>query len=136
MSDPSVVIEPPSNNWRSDNNNNNDNYRQIRLPSLVKDPRGISLEKNIDTRRGEDGDRPLHPPLQLTHLQTLARESLEDLNIPVRREEGDIHLLLSLPQYLIVRYVTMADTREIDTVHRLYRTRKFYSLRKYLISRQ
>ena len=27
MSDPSVVIEPPDNNWRSDNNN--DNYRQI-----------------------------------------------------------------------------------------------------------
>ena len=27
MSDPSVVIEPPDNNWKSDNNN--DNYRQI-----------------------------------------------------------------------------------------------------------
>ena len=32
MSDPSVVIEPPGNNWRSDNNN--DNYRQIHQTSL------------------------------------------------------------------------------------------------------
>ena len=109
---------------------------KIRLPSLVEVPGGISLEKNIVTRRGGDGDRPLHPPLQLINLQTLARESLEELNISVRREEGDIHLLLHLPQYLIVRFVIMADTREIDTVHKLYRTRKFYSLRKYLISRQ
>ena len=109
---------------------------KIRLPSLVEDPGEISLEKNIDTRKGGDGDRSLHPSLQLSHLQTIARESLEDLNIPVRRKEGDIRLLLPLPQYLIVRYVTMADTREIDTVHRLYRIRKFYRLRKYLISRQ
>ena len=33
MSDPSVVIELPGNNWRSDNNNN-DNYRQIHQISL------------------------------------------------------------------------------------------------------
>ena len=104
MSDPSVVIELLGNNWRSDNNNN-DNYRQI---------------------------RSLHPPLQLPHLQTLARESQKDLNIPTRREEGDIHLLL-LPQCHIIKYMIMADTRE---VHRLYKTRKFYSLRKYLMSRQ
>ena len=32
MSDPSVVIEPPGNNWRSDNNN--ENYRQIHQTSL------------------------------------------------------------------------------------------------------
>ena len=61
----------------------------IRLPSLVGDPGGISLETNIDQRRG--GDWPLHPPLQLTHLQILARESQKDLNIPTRREKGDIH---------------------------------------------
>ena len=30
-------------------------------------------------------------------------------------------------------YMIMADTREVDVVHRLYRTRKFYSLRKYLV---
>ena len=89
---------------------------KTRLPSLVEDPGGISLEKNIDTRKGGDRDWPLHPPLQLFHLHTLARDSLEDLNIPVKREEGDIHLLLPLPQYLVVRYMTMADTREIDTV--------------------
>ena len=133
MSDPSVVIEPTSNNWRSDNNN--DNYRQYQTSLSGRRSRRIGLEKNIDTRRGGDRDWPLHPPLQLIHLQTLARESLEDLNVPIKRE-GNIHLLLPLPQYLIVRYVTMADTREIDTVHRLYRTRKFYSLRKYQISRQ
>ena len=134
MSNPSVVIEPPGNNWRSDNNN--DNYK-FRLPSLVRDPGGISLETNIDQRRGGDGDQPLHPPLQLFHLPTLERESQKDLNIPIRREEGDIHLLLlPLPQYHIVKYMTMADTREVDTVHRPYRTCKFYSLRKYLMSRQ
>ena len=108
---------------------------KFRLPSLVGDPGGISLETNIDQRRGGDGDQPLHPPLQLLRLQTLERESRKDLNIPIRREEGDIHLLLLLPQYHIVRYMTMVDTKEIDTAHRLYRTRKFYSLRKYLLSR-
>ena len=108
---------------------------KFRLPSLVGDPGGISLDTNIDQRRGVDGDQSLHPPLQLLHLQTLKRESQKDLNIPIIREEGAIHLLL-LPQYHIIRYMTMADTREVDTVHRLYGTCKFYSLRKYLMSRQ
>ena len=118
MSDPSVAIELPSNNWRSDNYNNNENYRQNQTSlSGRRSKRDQSREK----QRGGDRDRPLHPPLQLIHLQTLARETLEDLNIPVRREEGDIHLL-PLFQYVIVRYVTMADSREIDTVHRLHRT--------------
>ena len=71
---------------------------KFRLPSLVEDPGGISLETKIDQRKGGDRDQPLHPPLQLLHLQTLERESWKDLNIPIRREEADIHLLL-LPQY-------------------------------------
>ena len=79
----------------------------------------------------------LQSPLQHPHLQTLAKESQKDLNIHTRRGEGDIHLLLLLLyQYHIIKYMIMADTREVDTVHRLNRIRKLYSLRKYLMSRQ
>ena len=87
----------------------------IRYLSLIGDPRGISLEKEIDIRRGGDEDRPLHHPSHPIHLLTLQRESLGDRNIPIKREEGDIHLLLPLRQYPIVEFVTMADTREIDS---------------------
>ena len=72
---------------------------KFRLPSLVGDPGGISLDTNIDQRRGGYGDQPLHPPLQILHLKTLEREIRKDLNILIRRGEGDIHLLLLLPQY-------------------------------------
>ena len=94
-----------------------DNIRHL---SLVGDPGGISLEKEIDIRRGGDEDLPLHHPSHPIHLLTLQRESLGDGNIPIKREEGDIHLLLPLRQYPIVEFVTMADTREIDAVLRLY----------------
>ena len=90
-----------------------DNIRHL---SLVGDPGGISLEKEIDIRRGGDEDRPLHHPSHPIHLLTLQRESLGDRNIPIKR----IHLLLPLRQYPIVEFVTMADTREIDAVLRLY----------------
>ena len=108
----------------------------IRLPSLFGDPGGISLETNTDLRRGGDGDRSLYPPLQHPHLQTPAKESKKDLNIHTRRGEGDIHLLFLLHQYHIIKYMIMADTRELDTVYRLYRIRDIYSLRKYLMPRQ
>ena len=81
-----------------------DNIRHL---SLVRDPGGISLEKEIDIRRGGDEDRPHHPSHPI-HLLTLQRESLGDRNIPIKREEGE------------VKFVTIADTREIDTVLRLY----------------
>ena len=71
---------------------------KFRLPSLVGDPGGISLDTNIDQRRGGYGDQPLRLPLQILHLKTLEREIRKDLNILIRRGEGDIHLLL-LPQY-------------------------------------
>ena len=70
---------------------------KFRLPSLVGDPGGISLDTNIDQRRGGYGDQPVHPPLQILHPKTLEREIRKDLNIFIRRE-GDIHLLL-LPRY-------------------------------------
>ena len=69
---------------------------KFRLPSLVGDPGGISLDTNIDQRRGGYGARPLHPPLQILHLKTLEREIRKDLNILIRRGEGDIHLLFLL----------------------------------------
>ena len=71
---------------------------KFRLPSLVGDPGGISLDTNIDQRRGGYGDQPVRPPLQILHLKTLEREIRKDLNIFIRRGEGDIHLLL-LPQF-------------------------------------
>ena len=74
---------------------------KFKLPSLVGDPGGISLDTNIDQRRGRYGDQPLHPPLQILHLKTLEREIQKDLNILIKRGERDIHLLLLLllPQY-------------------------------------
>ena len=69
MSDPSVVIEPPVNNWRSDND------KLHRLLSLDVFLGGISLEVNIFPRRGGDVNCPLHPPLLGLHLQTLAKEA-------------------------------------------------------------
>ena len=85
-----------------------DNIRHL---SLVRDSGEISLEKEVDIRREGDEDRPLHHPSHPIHLLTLQRESLGDRNIPIKREEGDIHLL------------------------RLYRTRKSHSPRRYLIFR-
>ena len=69
---------------------------KFRLPSQVGDPGGISLDTNIDQRRGGYGDQPLHPPLQILHLKTIEREIRKDLNILIRR--GEL-LLLLLPQY-------------------------------------
>ena len=89
MSHPSVVIEPPGNNWRWDNNN--DNYRQIQTHlSGRRSMRDQSRDKHRSKkgRRWRSASTPLHPPFQLLHLQTLERESQKDLNIPVRKEEG------------------------------------------------
>ena len=80
MPNPSVVI---TGGWTTSDN--------IRHLSLVGDPAGISLKKEIDIRRGRDEDRPLHHPSYPIHLLTLQRESLGDQNIPIKREEGDIH---------------------------------------------
>ena len=52
MSDPSVVIEPPGNNRRSDNNNNNDNYRQNQTSfSCRRSRRDQSREKHRHKKR-------------------------------------------------------------------------------------
>ena len=56
MSDPSVIVEPLNNNWRSDN-------RQAHSPLDIC-PGGISLKVNIEVRRGGEVDRLLHPPLR------------------------------------------------------------------------
>ena len=95
-------------------------------------PGAMSLEKNINPRRGGDVDRPLHPPLLGLHLQTLAKEaeSQKDPNILTRKGEEDIHLLLLLLHYLIISPMIMADTKEVDIVHQLHRIRVCYSLRK------
>ena len=60
----------------------------LRHPSLEGFPGGISLEININRRRG-DVDRLLHPTLRGLHLQTLAKEaeSLKDPNILTRKGE-------------------------------------------------
>ena len=96
-----------------------------RLPSLDVFPRGISLEVNINPRRGGDVERPLHPPLLGLHLQTLAKEaeSQKDPNFLTRKGEEDILL-----HYLINSPMIMADTKEVDT--RLHRIRACYSLQK------
>ena len=123
LSDPNVVIEPPDNNWRSDN-------RQIyRLPSLDVFPGGISLEININPRRGGDVDCPLYLPLLGLLLQAKEAESQNDPNILTRKGEEDMHLLVLL-HYLLISPMIMADTKEVDIVHWLHRIRVCYSLRK------
>ena len=104
----------------------------LRLPSLDEFPGEISLEININPSRGGDVDRPLHPPLPGLHLQTLAKEteSQKDPNILTRKGQEDIHLLLLLLHYLIISPMIMADTKEIDIVHRLHRILAYYILRK------
>ena len=47
----------------------------LRLPSLNVLPEGISLEININPRRGGDVDCLLHPPLRGLHLQILTKEA-------------------------------------------------------------
>ena len=66
----------------------------LRLPSMEGFQGGVSLEININPRRGGDVDRLLHPPLRCLHLQTLAEEaeSKKDPNILTRRGEEDIFL--------------------------------------------
>ena len=78
---------------------------KLRLPSLVVYPGGISLKVNIRIRRGGDIDRLLHPPLLDLHLLILIKEAEDrkDPNLLTRRGEGDIHLLLPLLLYLIIK---------------------------------
>ena len=126
MSDPSIIIEPPDNNWRSDN-------RQVSQTSLSGCiSRRDQSKVNISPRRGGDVDPLLHLPLVGLHLQTLTKEaeSQKDPTILIRREEEDIHFLLLLPHYLIISPMIMADTKEVDIVRRLYRIQVCYSLWK------
>ena len=115
MSDPRVVIEPPDNNWRSDN-------RQTLQTSLSgrisRRDQSRSKHKSKKRRRCR---YPLHPLLGL-HLQTLPKEvaSQKDPNIFTRKGEEDKHLLLLL-HYLIISPMIMADTKEVDIVQRLHR---------------
>ena len=104
---------------------------KLRLPYLDICPGGISLKLNIEVRTGGDVDCLLHPPLLDLYLLTLAKraEDQKNQNILIRREKEDIHLLLLLP-HLTVNYMTMADTKGLDIVHRLYRIRIFYNLWK------
>ena len=103
----------------------------LRLPSLDIFPGWISLEININARRGGDVDSLLHPPLRGLHLQTLTKEaeSQKDPNILTSRGEEDINLLL-LFLYLIISHMIIADIKEVDIVRRLNRTLAFYSLWK------
>ena len=89
------------------------------LPSLDVFPGGISLEVNINPRRGGNLDYPLHPPLLGLHLQILTKEaeSHKDPNFLIRKGEEDIRLL----HYLIISIMIMADTKEVDIDHRLHR---------------
>ena len=121
MSDPSVIVEPPDNNWRSHN-------RQAQTSLCGIFPGGISLKVNINLRRGGDVDRLLHPPLQDLTL-TREAEDQKDPKILTRREE-DIHLLLPLLLYLIINHMIMANTKGVDIVRRLHRILVYYSLRK------
>ena len=116
MSDPSVVIKLPGNNWRSDN-------KLYTLPSLDIFPGGISLEVNINPRRGGNLDYPLHPLLGL-HLQTLTKEaeSQKDPNFLTRKGEENIRLL----HYLIIspmaaQNLSKLQPAEITNVHNLNR---------------
>ena len=101
----------------------------LRLPSLEGFPGGISLEININPRRGGDVDRLRHPSLRGLHLQTLAKEaeSQKDPNSLTRRGEEDIDLLLL---HLIISPMIMADTKEVDIVCSLHRILAYYSLWK------
>ena len=119
MSDPSVILEQPNNGWRSDN-------RQAQTPLSGHIRRDQSKSKYTSKKRR----RRLYPPLLDLYLLTLAKraEDRKDQNILIKREEENIHLLL-LP-HLTVSHMTMADTKGLDIVHRLYRIRIFYSLRK------
>ena len=123
MSDPSVVIEPLGNNWRLDNNG----QYQTSL-SGRRSRRDQSRERNRHNKRRRRRSSSSSSFSSYSSPDS-PRESLGDRNIPIKRE-GDIHVLLPLRQYPIVEFVTMADTREIDTVLRLS-----HSLRRYLISR-
>ena len=78
MSNPSVVIEPPGNNWRSDNNN--DNYRQIHQTSLSgrRSRRDQSRDRHTcrskKRRRLRLASTASSSTYTSSHLQTLARK--------------------------------------------------------------
>ena len=123
MSNPSVILEPPNNNWRSNN-------RQAQTPvSRHMSRRDQSKTKHRSKKRRRR--RSSSTSSSSRSILTLAKraEDQKDQNILIRREKEDIHLLLLLPR-LTVTYMTMADTKGLDIVHRLYRIRIFYSLRK------
>ena len=87
MSDPNVVIEP------SDKTGDRTTDRLYRLPSLDVFPGGISLEVNINPRRGEDVD--LHPPLLGLHLQTLAtKQKVKKIQKFSQEKEKKIYIFI------------------------------------------
>ena len=63
MSDPSVILEPPNNDWRSDN-------RQAKTSLSGHMSRRDQSKTKIEVRRGRDVDRLLHPPLLDLYLLT------------------------------------------------------------------
>ena len=109
MSDPSIIIAPPSNTLVSDDRHTSPRRSRRDLPKRQ--------------RRGEDTDRHLRPPL-LDPLQLLTRETKDLRGQDIHtREEGDVQSRL-LP-FQIVTSTIMEVIKEQDY---LYRLQKFQVL--------
>ena len=117
-------------------NNNNDNYRQIQtFLSGQRSRRDHSRDKHRSKKRRRWRSASTSSSATSSPSDSRKRKSKRSKHSH-KKSRRRYTSPSSLPQYHIIMYMTMADTKEVDTAHRLYRTRKFYSLRKGLLSRQ
>ena len=89
MSDPSVVIEPPSNNWRSDNNN--DNYRQNQT--------SLSGRRS---RRDQSREQEAHGP-RFAHLSHIATGDMQMLCNIFPILSSQLMKISSFEQFLVLK---------------------------------
>ena len=124
MSDPSVILEPPNNNWRSDNR-----QAQTFLSGRIsRRDQSRNKHKSKKRRRCRSSSTSSCSRSASSDFHKRSRKS-KDPNIPTRRGEEDIHLLFLLLLYLIISHMIIADTK-VDIVRRLHRILAYYSLQK------
>ena len=128
MSDPSFVVEPPDNNWRSVDRQVSQTFLSRRI-SRKDQSRNIHKSKKRRRRRSSSTSSSLRSVSSDSRKRS--RKSKRSKHSHKKRRKRYVHLLLHLLlYYLIISPMIMADKKEVDKVRRLHRILVYYSMRK------